>query len=90
MEPEKKDNLEKFNFKNLMTIAGVVIFTACCIILFYFIVQRYSGFSEGWNKFVKVWTGIIIGFVLAFLMNPIMDFFEKKTLPFFLRHTRNE
>lgn len=90
MEPEKKENLEKFNFKNLMTIAGVVIFTACCIILFYFIVQRYSGFSEGWNKFVKVWTGIIIGFVLAFLMNPIMDFFEKKTLPFFLRHTRNE
>ena len=62
------------NVKRMMTISAVVIFTACCVILFYFGVERYQGLGEGWSKFMSVLQSIIIGFGLAFLMNPIMEF----------------
>lgn len=68
----------------MFTISGVVIFTACIIILFYFIVARFTGFREGWNTFLRVVRPFIIGFGMAFLMNPIMKFLEKHTQNFFL------
>ncbi|MCR5144410.1 MAG: AI-2E family transporter [Lachnospiraceae bacterium] len=90
MEQKDQNIIEKQRFRSQMKTAGVVIFTACCIILFYFMIQRYHGFGAAWDKIMSVCAGIIIGFVLAFLMNPIMVFLEKKILPFFLRHSKNE
>ena len=90
MEQKDQNKIEKQRFRSQMKTAGIVIFTACCIILFYFLIQRYHGFGAAWDKLMSVCAGIIIGFVLAFLMNPIMVFLEKKILPFFLRHSKNE
>ena len=78
------------NVKRMMTISAVVIFTACCVILFYFGVERYQGLGEGWSKFMSVLQSIIIGFGLAFLMNPIMEFFERHMYPFFAKHCKTE
>lgn len=78
------------NVKRMMTISAVVIFTACCVILFYFGVERYQGLGEGWSKFMSVLQSIIIGFGLAFLMNPIMEFFERHMYPFFERRCKTE
>ena len=78
------------NVKRMMTISVVVIFTACCVILFYFGVERYQGLGEGWSKFMSVLQSIIIGFGLAFLMNPIMEFFERHMYPFFAKHCKTE
>ena len=92
MEQERdlEKEAEKRQFRRVMSIAGVVIFSSCCIILFYFCVKRYQGLGEGWDKFINVWQPIIIGFVLAFLMNPFMEFFERNMLPFFLKHSKTE
>lgn len=81
---------EKARFRQIMVVAGVTLFTSCCIILFYFCIKRYQGLGEGWDKFMGVWQAIIIGFILAFLMNPFMVFFEKRLLPFFLKHCKKE
>lgn len=78
------------NVKRMMTISALVIFTACCVILFYFGVERYQGLGEGWSKFMSVLQSIIIGFGLAFLMNPIMEFFERHMYPFFAKHCKTE
>lgn len=53
-------------------IAGVVI------VIFYFCVKRYDGIAEGWHTLMGILQPIIIGFIMAYLMNPIMKFFEKR------------
>ena len=88
-EMDKQTDQNKDRVKRQLVTAGIVIFSACCIILFYFCVERYQGLGEGWNKFVSVWEGIIIGAILAFLMNPIMKFLEKRTYPFFAKSCKS-
>ncbi len=92
-EKEKKYN-EKYKndvpIKKYFTIAGIVIVTVCCIILFYFAVDRYDGLHQGIQTFMTVLQPIIIGFVIAYLMNPIMKFFEQHMLPFFLKRMKKE
>ncbi len=85
--PEKK---ERLSLKQMMMVSAVVIFTACCIILFYFCVSRYKGLGEGWSTLIGVFQSIFIGFGLAFLMNPIMEFFEKRMYPFFERKCKTK
>ena len=56
---------------------GLMIFvTFVCCILFFFILLRYEGFSDIWNEIMKAGQPIIIGLVLAYLLNPIMQFAE--------------
>lgn len=92
MEQDKQREKEanKRFLHQVMIIAGVFIFATCCVILFYFCVERYEGLGEGWDKFLNVWQPIIIGFILAFLMNPFMEFFDRHLLPFFLKHSKTE
>lgn len=57
---------------------GLTIFItfACCILLF-FLLFKFQGFADVWSKLMTALNPIIIGLVLAYLMNPIMKFFEK-------------
>ena len=58
---------------------GLMIFiTFACCILFFFMLLRYQGFADGWHKIVGAAQSIIIGLVLAYLHNPIMEFLERK------------
>ena len=58
---------------------GLMIFiTFACCILFFFMLLRYQGFADGWHKIVGAAQSIIIGMVLAYLLNPIMEFLERK------------
>ena len=94
MSEHEKKFTEKYKndvpMKRYFTIAGIVIVTACCIILFYFSVARYTGLHEGIQTFFKVLQPIIYGFVIAYLMNPIMKLLERHMLPFFLKHMKKE
>ena len=58
---------------------GLMIFiTFACCILFFFMLLRYQGFADGWHKIVGAAQSIIIGLVLAYLLNPIMEFLERQ------------
>lgn len=89
MNPEQQEE-SKARLRREMVTAGIAIVTACCIILFYFCVKRYQGFGEIWNEIFKVLEPIIIGFAMAFLMNPITKFLERRLYPLILRWRKDE
>ena len=63
-------------------IALVVFVTFCCCILFFFMIYRYNGFTDFWKKLSLILQPIIIGVVIAYLLNPIMNFLEGHLLKF--------
>ena len=60
----------------------VVFVSLCCCILFFFMIYRYNGFTDFWKKLSLILQPIIIGVVIAYLLNPIMKFLEGHLLKF--------
>lgn len=87
-----EDNHEKLIFhKSLYLGVGLTVFlTVAACILFYFIIQRYEGFADAWNKIMKAAQPIIIGLVVAYLLNPIMKFWERLFFRLFGRIMKKE
>lgn len=57
---------------------GVMIFVTFAVcILFFFAIFRYEGFAGMWGKLLSAAMPIIIGLVLAYLMNPVMLWLER-------------
>lgn len=73
-ENTKKDNA--WNLKQYVSVAFIVFVTFCCCILFFFLIYRYNGFADFWKKLTSILQPIIIGLVLAYLLNPIVEFLE--------------
>ena len=88
-EKEIKGQYNKEYAKNMvrkyMPLVAVVVTAAVFIIIFYFCVKRYTGLKDGVDKLFAVFQPILFGFVMAFLMNPIMMFLEKPFQNFFLK-----
>ncbi|MCF0128196.1 MAG: AI-2E family transporter [Pseudobutyrivibrio sp.] len=63
--------------KRELRAASITVVSVCIIILFYFVVLRYTGIATGWARFCKILEPIVMGFVMAFLINPIMISVEK-------------
>ena len=86
MEETGKTNGKKqkpdWDLQKYLVIALITFVTFCCCILFFFVLYRYHGFREGWQKLMKVLQPIIIGFIVAYLMNPVMVFLERNILAF--------
>ncbi len=74
--------------RRVWQVALAVILTACCIIIFYFCVLRFEGLKAALDRITTVLQPFIIGFVLAFLVNPMMKAFEKRFCPFLEDHLR--
>ena len=64
---------------------GLTIFlTFACCIFFFFVLYRYSAIKALIGKFLSAGASVIIGLVLAYLLNPVMSYLEKvfaKLLP---------
>ena len=54
----------------------VVLVVLVCLVIFFFIF-RFQGFSDGVAQVIDSLQAIIIGFILAYLLNPVMKFFER-------------
>ena len=48
-------------------------------LIFFFVLLRFTNISDGFKKVVDVTMPIIYGFVIAFLLNPVMKKIEKYT-----------
>jgi len=83
MEEDQKDYTEDDLKKILKIIMRSVLTTAFLIIIFYFCLKRYSGLGAAFSKIRTVFRPIVIGFFLAFFMNPVMEFFQKGMDRFF-------
>ena len=73
----------------LMKIGLMIFITFVCCILFFFCVLRFKGFTQGWGKVFKAGQPIIIGLVLAYLLNPIAKFLEEHLIHFFEKHNQD-
>ena len=71
-----------WDLRQYVTVALVVFVTFCCCILFFFMIYRYHGFADFWRNLSRILQPIIIGVVLAYLLNPVMKFFERYLLKF--------
>lgn len=71
--PEDNERLER---RALIRKLCSYVFAACIVIVFYFILKNSRSVSLALDHVYKVIQPILIGFVMAFLMNPIMEFFE--------------
>ena len=79
-QPSKiKEHMQKGMTAFIVIAAGL---------LFFFVLLRFSNISEFFSKITNVTMPIIYGFVIAFLLNPIMKFIEinlykalSKTIP---------
>ena len=72
----KKNN--NWDLKQYMLIAFIVFVTFCCCTLFFFMIYRYNGFAYFWGELFVILQPIIIGLVLAYLLNPIYNFLTRK------------
>jgi len=75
------NNKEKLPIRKYFTIAGVGVLSAMVIILFYFLVERFDGFSDGFSSFFAALSPFITGFILAYLLNPIVKKVEYTLYP---------
>lgn len=81
-ETKKKKELRdsKGDLNKYIVIAIVTFVTFCCCSLFFFLLYRYHSFTAFFHKLTGVLQPIIIGFIVAYLINPIMMFLENHLL----------
>ncbi len=77
---KKKRAVSDWDLKKYIVIAAVTFVTFCCCILFFFFIYRYHGFTAYWQKIMGILQPIIMGFIVAYLLNPVMSFLEQYLL----------
>lgn len=90
--PSVLDCPDKGRMENvyLMKIGLMIFVTFVCCILFFFILFRYEGFSNIWGEIMRAAQPIIIGLVLAYLLNPVMQFAEQGAYRFLRPRLKTE
>lgn len=83
-------NPKDWGIKNYWIIAFLVFVVLFASIAVYFLFLRYNGFASGWSTLVGILQPIIIGFVLAYLLNPIMKFFEKHIKKLLIKYVKTQ
>lgn len=87
----ESDDTEEAPKKQPYFKLGLMIFlTFCACIVVFFLILRYEGFTDGFNRILMVLQPIVFGAVGAYLVNPIMKVYEKQLLKFFLPKCSNE
>lgn len=81
-EDKKKSEKTEHGMRWYISLAVLVFVLFCCCTMFFFMIYRYNGVSKGWDTIMKVLQPITFGLVIAYLINPIMKFFEKHLLHF--------
>lgn len=81
-------NPKDWNIKNYLIIALLVFLVLFACIAVFFLFLRYNGFATGYQALIGILQPIIIGFVLAYLLNPIMKFFEKHIKKLLIKYVK--
>lgn len=75
MNFEKRDNKEFHDDKDKLFSMRFTI-SAIIVVIFYFLVKRYDGVVYTISRINSAFTPIVLGFIIAFLLSPIMTFIE--------------
>lgn len=74
---KEKSRRTEFRLRQVVIVSIAFFITFCCCILFFFLVYRYNGFTDYWAKLSYILQPVIIGVVLAYLLNPIVNVVEE-------------
>lgn len=84
------ENNDEIFARRLRLITRAVIGACVFVILFYFAVKRYKGVKLAIDQVVTVFRPFVFGFAIAFLMSPVMTFFDDKLKALILPHVKNK
>ncbi|MCC8029584.1 MAG: AI-2E family transporter [Lachnospiraceae bacterium] len=65
------------NIRPYLAVALTAVLVIFVSLLLFFFLFRFDGFSNGVGSILNSLQGIIIGLILAYLLNPVMKFFER-------------
>lgn len=83
--------MDNNNPKKEYVYKGVTAFlVVAASVLFYFIMLRLGSIFTVIGKIINVLQPIIFGLVIAYLVNPMIVFFDSKLLPFFNKKVKNK
>ena len=74
---KQNSHLGREEWPHLIRIGVMVFVTFAVSILFFFALYRFEGFAGIWSKLLAAAMPIIMGLVLAYLMNPVMLWLER-------------
>ena len=89
-ESTKQPKKDEYHLKQITIIALAIFITFCCCILFFFIIYRYNGFTDFWKQLTQILQPVIIGLVVAYLLNPLMRWVDRKMLGILIKRMKNE
>jgi len=91
-EEEKHIELKKLNARkrHVIFVSIATFLTFCCCILFFFFLYRNEQFTAYIDKITYILQPIIIGIVLAYLLNPIVNIIEGITIPLLEKYTKSK
>lgn len=87
-EKEAKKPDEKRS--HVITVSVATFFTFCCCALFFFFLYRNQEFAAYGNQIFKILEPLIIGIVLAYLLNPVVVFIERMAAKGLKKYVKNE
>ena len=89
-ESTKQPKKDEYHLKQITIVALAIFITFCCCILFFFIIYRYNGFTDFWKQLTQILQPVIIGLVVAYLLNPLMRWVDGKMLGILMKRIKNE
>lgn len=84
-----KKQKANWNIKPYLAMGLTAFIVIIASISVFFLIYRYHGLAELWNKMLVILQPIVIGLVLAYLINPIVKFEEKYLLRLLEKRMKN-
>ena len=88
-EEEQNVRKSKWDIRPYLAVGLTVVLVVVICIAIFFLIFRFQGLLESIRAVIRSLQAIIIGFVLAYLLNPVMMFFER-VLNKRMYHGKNE
>lgn len=73
-----------------LAIGGMAFIVFCCCLVVGFVFFRFDKVSHIWSKVMSALQPIIIGAILAYLLNPILCFIESRLQQIFLNRAKDK
>ncbi len=85
--PEKKSN---WNIKPYLAVGLTAFIVIVLSLAVFFLIYRYQGLGIYWKTLMGILQPVLIGVVIAYLINPIVKWEEKYLLPGLQKHMKTE
>lgn len=76
-ELHKDEGKANWNIKPYLAVGLTSFIVIVMSIIVFFFIYRYNGLAENWNLLLGILQPIIMGFVIAYLVNPIVKWLER-------------